>query len=50
VRLQPAGQEKRDKAAEMLRQKYAVNITMQQDRIPRAGQQMVKQQAEARSS
>ena len=50
VRLQQSGREQRDKAAEMLRQKYAPKITTLQDRIRRAEQQKSKQQAEARSS
>ena len=50
VRLQQAGREQRDKAAESLRQKYAPKIAALEDRIRRAGQQKEKQEAEARSS
>jgi len=50
VRLQQAGREQRDKAAESLRSKYAPKIATLQDRIRRAEQQKDKQQAEARSS
>jgi len=50
VRLQQSGRELRDKAAESLRQKYAPKITALQDRIRRAEQMKVKQQAESRSS
>jgi hypothetical protein len=50
VRLQQAGRELRDKAAESLRQKYAPKITTLQDRIRRAEQTKAKQQAESRSS
>jgi hypothetical protein len=50
VRLQQAGREQRDKAAEALRQKYAPKIAALQDRIRRAEQMKEKQQAESRSS
>jgi hypothetical protein len=50
VRLQQAGREQRDKAADALRQKYAPKITALQERIRRAQQLKEKQQAEARSS
>ena len=50
VRLQQAGREQRDKAAEGLRQKYAPKIATLQERIRRAEQQKEKQQAESRSS
>jgi hypothetical protein len=50
VRLQQSGREQRDKAKEVLRQKYAPKITLLQDRIRRAEQQKEKQQAESRSS
>ena len=50
VRLQQSGREQRDKAAEMLRQKYAPKIAALQDRIRRAEQMKERQQAEARSS
>ncbi len=50
VRLQQSGRELRDKAAELLRQKYAPKITTLQDRIRRAEQMKAKQQAESRSS
>ena len=50
VRLQQAGREQRDKAAEALRQKYAPKIATLQERIRRAEQQKEKQQAESRSS
>ena len=50
VRLQQAGREQRDKAAEGLRQKYAPKIATLQDRIRRAEQAKERQQAESRSS
>jgi hypothetical protein len=50
VRLQQAGREQRDKAAEALRQKYAPKIVALQDRIRRAEQHREKQQTDARSS
>ena len=50
VRLQQSGREQRDKGAESLRQKYALKITTLQDRIRRAEQAKVRQQAESRSS
>ena len=50
VRLQQSGRELRDKAAESLRRKYAPKIAALQDRIRRAEQMKVKQQAESRSS
>jgi hypothetical protein len=50
VRLQQAGREARDKAAEALRQKYAPKIATLQEKIRRAEQQKEKQQAESRSS
>ncbi|HEY6083838.1 MAG TPA: DUF87 domain-containing protein [Nitrospira sp.] len=50
VRLQQAGREQRDKAAESLRQKYAPKITGLQDRVRRAEQMKDRQQSEARSS
>ncbi|HEU4683407.1 MAG TPA: DUF87 domain-containing protein [Nitrospira sp.] len=50
VRLQQAGREERDKAVQLLRQKYAPKIAMIQERIRRAEQQKEKQEAESRSS
>ncbi len=50
VRLQQAGREQRDKAAETLRQKYASKIATLQDRIRRAELAREKQQTESRSS
>jgi hypothetical protein len=50
VRLQHAGREQRDKAAEGLRQKYAPKIAALQERVRRAGLMKARQQTEARSS
>lgn len=50
VRLQQAGREQRDKAADVLRQKYAPKIATLQDRIRRADQMKEKQQSESRAS
>ncbi|MBA5868210.1 MAG: ATP-binding protein [Nitrospira sp. CR1.3] len=50
VRLQQTGREQRDKAADLLRQKYASKIAMLQERIRRAEQKKEKQQTESRSS
>ncbi len=50
ARLQQAGRELRDKAAEGLRQKYAPKIAALQDRVRRAEQAKEKQQSESRSS
>ncbi|WP_455377465.1 hypothetical protein [Petrachloros mirabilis] len=50
IRLQQAGREQRDRAAESLRQKYAPKIATIQDRIRRAEQQKEKQQSESRAS
>ncbi|BCA55724.1 ATP-binding protein [Nitrospira sp. KM1] len=50
VRLQQAGREHRDEAAESLRRKYAPKIASLQERIRRAEQMQERQQAESRSS
>ncbi|MFO0770544.1 MAG: ATP-binding protein [Nitrospiraceae bacterium] len=50
VRLQQAGREQRDRAAELLRQKYAPKIAALQDRVRRAEQAKAKQQSESRTS
>ncbi len=50
VRLQQAGREQRDRAAETLRQKYAPKIAALQDRVRRAEQAKAKQQSESRAS
>ena len=50
VRLQQTGRERRDKGAEMLRQKYASKMTTLQERIRRAEMAKEKQQTESRSS
>lgn len=50
VRLQQAGRERRDEAAEALRRKYAPKIAALQDRVRRAEQMKERQQIEARSS
>jgi len=50
VRLQQTGREQRDKAADVLRQKYAPKIAMLQEKIRRAEQKKEKQQTESRSS
>jgi hypothetical protein len=50
IRMQQAGREQRDKAAESLRQKYATKIAGLQEKIRRAAQQKERQQAESRAS
>lgn len=50
VRLLQVGREQRDKAADVLRQKYASKIGALQDRIRRAEQMKDKQQTESRAS
>ena len=50
VRLQQSGRERRDKAAEALRQKYAPKIAALRDRVRRAEQMKERQQAESHSS
>jgi len=50
VRLQQAGREQRDKAAEVLRQKYASKLASLRERVRRAEQTQERQRAESRSS
>jgi hypothetical protein len=50
LRLQQAGREQRDAAAERLRQKYASKMAALQERLRRAEQNKERQQAEARTS
>ena len=50
VRLQQTGRERRDKDADVLRQKYAPKIAGLEDRIRRAHQMVERQTAESRSS
>jgi len=50
LRLQQAGREQRDQAAEALRRKYASKIAALQERVRRAEQQKDKQEAESRAS
>ncbi len=50
VRLQQTGRERRDKDADVLRQKYAPKIAALHDRIRRAHQMVERQTVESRSS
>ncbi|ALA56942.1 ATP-binding protein [Nitrospira moscoviensis] len=50
LRVQQAGREQRDQAAERLRHKYAPKIAALQERVRRAEQMKARQQTEARTS
>jgi hypothetical protein len=50
LRMQQAGREQRDQAAERLRHKYAPKIAALQERVRRAEQMKARQQTEARAS